>query len=156
MAATFFRVAEWWYFKYALGVWMIFIKRRISQVSGIALIVHGPSIWSTKVPLSIILLLWYHKIIWEFFSNIPPYYWVCAKICQYWLLKNAKIISRILWRFIGKIWKVYFSGEGIFGWHNPKKCQNLKKKYYSIPKRLLGQTNNLYTYKGHIEHVGFT
>ena len=98
---------------------MIFIKRRISQVSGIALIVHGPSIWSTKVPLSIILLLWYHKIIWEFFPNIPPYYWVCAKICQYWLLKNAKIISRILWRFIGKIWKVYFSGEIIFEGQNP-------------------------------------
>ena len=24
-------------------------------------------------------------------------------------------------RFIGKIWKTYFSGEGIFGGQNPKK-----------------------------------
>ena len=58
-------------------------------------------------------------------------------------------------RFIGKIWKAYFSGEVIFGGQNPKNEKKFSKNFI-VPNRSLGHTDHLYTYKGHIEHVGFT
>ena len=47
-----------------------------------------------------------------------------------WFLRNER-------RFIGKIWKTYFSGEIIFGGQNPKNGNNLLKNFI-VPKRLLG------------------
>ena len=56
-------------------------------------------------------------------------------------------------------------------WQNPKniffqgrsflegKIQKMQKKIskiFIVPNHSLGHTDHLYTYKGHIEHVGFT
>ena len=46
----------------------------------------------------------------------------------------------------------FFSGDVIFGGQNPKKFS----KIFIVPNRLSCHTDHLYTYKGHIEHVGFT
>ena len=58
-------------------------------------------------------------------------------------------------RIIGKIQKTFFSGEVIFGGQNPKNAKKISKNFI-VPNRSLGHTNHLYTYKGHIEQVGFT
>ena len=52
-------------------------------------------------------------------------------------------------RIIGKIQKTFLEG----------KIQKMKKNFsktFIVPNRLLGHTDHLYTYKGHIEHIGFT
>ena len=41
--------------------------------------------------------------------------------------------------------------EAIFGGQNQKNA----KKNFIVPNRSLGHTDHLYTYKGHVEHVGF-
>ena len=56
---------------------------------------------------------------------------------------------------LAKSRKLFFSGEGIFGGQNPKNEKKISKNFI-VPNRLLGHTDHLYTYKGHIEHVGFT
>ena len=56
---------------------------------------------------------------------------------------------------LAKSRKLFFSGEGIFGGQNPKNAKK-NSKIFIVPNRLLGHTDHLYTYKGHIEHVGFT
>ena len=47
---------------------------------------------------------------------------------------------------------------GVFGGQNLKNEEKLKKisKIFIVPNRPLGHTDQLYTYKGHIEYVGFT
>ena len=57
---------------------------------------------------------------------------------------------------IGKIQKTFFSGEVIFGGQNPKNAKKKISKNFIVPNRSSGHTDHLYTYKGHIEHVGFT
>ena len=52
--------------------------------------------------------------------------------------------------------KLFFSGEVIFGGQNPRNAKKKISKNFIVPNRLLGHTDHLYTYKGHIEHVGFT
>ena len=58
-------------------------------------------------------------------------------------------------RIIGKIQKTFFSGKVIFGGQNQKNEKKISKNFI-VPNRLLGHTDHLYTYKGHIEHIGFT
>ena len=46
-------------------------------------------------------------------------------------------------------------------WQNPEnfffqKMQKKISKILIVSNRSLGHTNHLYTYKGHIEHIGFT
>ena len=64
-------------------------------------------------------------------------------------------VSNFKRRIIGKIQKTFFSGEVIFGGQNPKNAKKISKNFI-VPDRLLGHTDHLYTYKHHIEHVGFT
>ena len=45
--------------------------------------------------------------------------------------------------------KLFFSGEVIFGGQNPKNEKKFSKNFI-VPNRLLGHTDHLYTYKGHI------
>ena len=45
--------------------------------------------------------------------------------------------------------------EAIFRGQNLKNEEKLKKNFI-VPKRSLGHTDHLYTYKRYIEHVGFT
>ena len=56
---------------------------------------------------------------------------------------------------LAKSRKLLFSGEVIFGGQNPKNAKKNSKNYI-VPNHLLGHTDHLYTYKGHVEHVGFT
>ena len=56
---------------------------------------------------------------------------------------------------LAKFRKLFFSGEVIFGGQNPKNAKKISK-YFIVPNRSLGYTDHLYTYNGHIEHVGFT
>ena len=56
---------------------------------------------------------------------------------------------------LAKSRKLFFSGEVIFGGQNPKNEKKISKNFI-VPNRSLGHTDHLYTYKGHIEHVGFT
>ena len=37
-----------------------------------------------------------------------------------------------------------------------QKMQKKISKNFIVPNRSLGHTDHLYTYKGHVEHVGFT
>ena len=49
----------------------------------------------------------------------------------------------------------FFQGRSIL----EGKIQKMQKKFsknFIVPNRSLGHTDHLYTYKGHIEHVGFT
>ena len=43
---------------------------------------------------------------------------------------------------------------GVFGGQNLKNEEKLKKNFI-VPKRLLGHTDHLYTYKRYVEHIGF-
>ena len=72
-----------------------------------------------------------------------------------WFLKTFWEINFHLKNFIGKIQKTFFSGEVIFGGQNQKMQKKISKNFI-VPNRSLGHTDHLYTYKGHIEHVGFT
>ena len=63
------------------------------------------------------------------------------------------MISYFLMKFLkggllSKSRKLFFSGEVIFEKKIPK--------IFIVPNRSLGHTDHLYTYKGHVEHVGFT
>ena len=56
---------------------------------------------------------------------------------------------------LAKSGKVIFQGRAFL----EGKIQKNGKKFlnsFIVPKRLLGHTDHLYTYKGHVEHVGFT
>ena len=47
---------------------------------------------------------------------------------------------------------------GVFGGQNLKNEEKLKKKIskiFIVPKRSLGHTDHLYTYKRYVEHIGF-
>ena len=57
-------------------------------------------------------------------------------------------VSNFKRRIIGKIQKIL---EGKI-----QKMQKKISKNFIVPDRLLGHTDHLYTYKHHIEHVGFT
>ena len=56
---------------------------------------------------------------------------------------------------LAKSGKLFFQGRSFL----EGKIQKMKKKiskFFIVPNRSLGHTDHLYTYKGHIEHVGFT
>ena len=56
---------------------------------------------------------------------------------------------------LAKSRKLFFQGRSFL----EGKIQKMQKKIsknFIVPNRLLGHTDHLYTYKGHIEHVGFT
>ena len=50
----------------------------------------------------------------------------------------------------------FFFRGGHFWRAKSKKCKKKISKNFIVPNCSLGHTNHLYTYKGHIEHVGFT
>ena len=56
-------------------------------------------------------------------------------------------VSNFKRRIIGKIQKIL---EGKI-----QKMQKKISKIFIVPNRSLGHTNHVYTYKGHIEHIGF-
>ena len=58
-------------------------------------------------------------------------------------------------RIIGKIQKTFFFRGGHF-WRAKSKKWKKNSKNFIVPNCSLGHTDHLYTYKGHIEHVGFT
>ena len=56
---------------------------------------------------------------------------------------------------LAKSRKLFFQGRSFL----EGKIQKMEKKISKnsiVPNRSLGHTDHLYTYKGHIEHVGFT
>ena len=56
---------------------------------------------------------------------------------------------------LAKSRKLFFQGRSFL----EGKIQKMQKKIsknFIVPDRLLGHTDHLYTYKHHIEHVGFT
>ena len=56
---------------------------------------------------------------------------------------------------LAKSRKLFFQGRAFL----EGKIQKIQKKIlknFIVPSHSLGHTNHLYTYKGHIEHVGFT
>ena len=56
---------------------------------------------------------------------------------------------------LAKSRKLFFQGRSFL----EGKIQKMQKKIsknFIVPNRLLGHTDHLYTYKGHIEHIGFT
>ena len=56
---------------------------------------------------------------------------------------------------LAKSGKVIFQGRSFLEGKIQKNGKNFFKNFI-VPKHLLGHTNHLYTYKGHIEHFGFT
>ena len=50
----------------------------------------------------------------------------------------------------------FFFRGGQFWRAKSKKCKKKISKNFSVQNRSLGHTHHLYTYKGHIERVGFT
>ena len=53
---------------------------------------------------------------------------------------------------LAKSRKLFFQGRSFL----EGKIQKIISKNFIVSNRLLGHTDYLYTYKGHIEHVGFT
>ena len=56
---------------------------------------------------------------------------------------------------LAKSGKLIFQGRSFLEGKIQKNGNNFLKNFI-VPKHLLGHTNHLYTYKGHIEQVGFT
>ena len=56
---------------------------------------------------------------------------------------------------LAKSGKLFFQGRSFLEGKIQKTQKKISKKFI-VPNRLLGDTDHLYTYKGHIEHVGFT
>ena len=52
---------------------------------------------------------------------------------------------------LAKSRKLFFQGRSFL----EGKMQKKMSKNFSVPNRLLGHTDHLHTYIGHIEHVGF-
>ena len=55
---------------------------------------------------------------------------------------------------LAKSRKLFFQGRSFL----EGKIQKMKKKFsknFIVPNCSLGHTDHLYTYKGHIEHIGF-
>ena len=56
---------------------------------------------------------------------------------------------------LAKSRKLFFQGRPFLE-GKIQKMQKKISKIFIVPNRSLGHTDHLYTYKGHIEHVGFT
>ena len=56
---------------------------------------------------------------------------------------------------LAKSRKLFFQGRSFLE-GKIQKMQKKISKIFIVPNRSLGHTDHLYTYKGHIEHVGFT
>ena len=70
---------------------------------------------------------------------------------MYWLGLSDVLKGGLL----AKSGKFIFQGRSFLEGKIQKNSKNISK-IFIVPKHLLGHTNHLYTYKGHIEQVGFT
>ena len=70
---------------------------------------------------------------------------------MYWLGLSDVLKGGLL----AKSGKFIFQGRSFLEGKIQKNAE-IFLKIFIVPKRLLGHTNHLYTYKGHVEHVGFT
>ena len=65
------------------------------------------------------------------------------------------IVADLKGGLLAKSRKLFFQGRSFL----EGKIQKMQKKIsknFIVPNRSLGHTDHLYTYKGHVDHVGFT
>ena len=92
-----------------------------------------------------------------YLNNFPPNILINQKILYLYKLYKMMLFSfyRLKGGSLAKSRKLFFQGRSFL----EGKIQKMQKKIsknFIVPNRSLGQTDHLYTYKSHIEHVDFT